>query len=129
MNLLTDTHTLAWWFGDRKQLSPTALQALCDPNRAVYVSVATAWEISIKVGSGRWNEMRYLLENFEQEIGATGFRILPIGISHVRAAGALALPHRDPFDRLLLAQAIHEGLALVTADSKLAGAGATIIWK
>jgi PIN domain nuclease of toxin-antitoxin system len=128
VNLLTDTHTLAWSFGDRSKLSKAAVAALSSKGNKVFVSVVNAWEIAIKVGIGRWPEMAHLLQNFESEIQTTGFEILPITIPHVRTAGTLPIAHRDPFDRLLVAQAKHEGLTLVTADPKLHGAGASLLW-
>jgi PIN domain nuclease of toxin-antitoxin system len=98
------------------------------PGNMVHVSVATAWEIAIKVGNGKLPEASEILANFENAVGDEGFVLLPISIPHVRAAGLLQSPHRDPFDRLLAAQAITEGLTLVTADAKLAGLGAPILW-
>ena len=105
-----------------------ARAALSDPNSAVHVSVATAWEIAIKVGTGKMPEAAGLLARFEQAVHQEGFSLLPIAVAHVRRAGLLPGPHRDPFDRLLAAQAIEEGLQLATVDAKLSGLGASILW-
>jgi PIN domain nuclease of toxin-antitoxin system len=80
------------------------------------------------VGLGKWPEARPLIENFENEIASEGFRLLPIEIPHVRAAGLMQVAHRDPFDRLLVAQAAREGLTLVTSDQVLGDLGAVCLW-
>ncbi len=85
----------------------------------VFVSIVNAWEIAIKVGRSKWLEAAPILGSFEAEIATEGFRLLPITVPHVRAAGLMQIPHRDPFDRLLAAQAQIEGLTLVTADPKV----------
>ncbi|HJZ42171.1 MAG TPA: type II toxin-antitoxin system VapC family toxin [Hyphomicrobiaceae bacterium] len=111
-----------------RQLSSEARQAIEGEADGVHVSVATAWEIAIKVGSGKWPEAADLINNFEREVAAEGFRVLPIDIAHVRHAGLLQSSHRDPFDRLLTAQALLEELTLVTADKGLVGLGARCLW-
>ena len=92
------------------------------------VSVVTAWEIAIKVGGRGWPEVQDLLDTFETAIAAEGFGLQPISVAHVRAAGLMQSPHRDPFDRLLAAQAQIEGLTLVTADAKVQTLGAQWLW-
>jgi len=94
----------------------------------VHVSVASAWEIAIKVGQGRLPEASEILANFEAALQAEGFALLAITVAHARTAGLLASEHRDPFDRLLASQAIVEGLTLVTADPKLHSLGAPCLW-
>ena len=94
----------------------------------VHVSVATAWEIAIKVGQGKLQEAAGILARFEEAVHDEGFELLPIAVTHVRAAGLMKSAHRDPFDRLLAAQALAEGLTLVTADAKLAALGAPVVW-
>jgi PIN domain nuclease of toxin-antitoxin system len=99
-----------------------------DPD-TVHVSVVTAWEIAIKVGQGKWPEARWLIDNFEREMAAEGFRLLPIEVSHVRAAGLMQAAHRDPFDRLLAAQAVAEDLTILTSDHRaLAQLGPACLW-
>ncbi len=126
--LLPDTHALFWTLLDADQLSSNARQALEDRRNSVHVSVASAWEIAIKVGSGKWPEARSLLEDFEGLMLAEQFRMLPIEVHHVRSAGLLNASHRDPFDRLLASQAIAEGLTILTADPKLRQLGAPCLW-
>ena len=128
MKFLLDTHTLVWWIKGSSRLSKSARQAISADDVDVYVSIASAWEIAIKVGAGKWNDAKELVEQFETALADEGFLLLPISLSHVRVAGLMTSPHRDPFDRLLAAQATIEGLTLVTADLKLAGLGAPVLW-
>ena len=128
MRLLLDTHALVWWIRADPQLSPTARAAILDESNEVLVSIAVAWEMAIKVGSRGWPEAQALLDQFEQAVAAEGFRHLAISVQHVRAAGLKSSPHRDPFDRLLAAQAAIEGGTLVTADTRIAMLGAPVLW-
>lgn len=128
MKLLLDTHVFFWAMIDPTKISPPARAAIEVGGNHVHVSIASAWEMAIKVGIGKWPEAVKLVDHFEIEANATGFRILPINISHVRTAGLIQNPHRDPFDRLLAAQAMIEGLSLVTADAKMTGLGAKVLW-
>ena len=128
MRLLLDTHALLWYLTTPEKLPAAAHRAIRSAENEVYASLASAWEISIKVGLGKWPEARTLLDTFETAIEQEQFAILPITVAHVRAAGLMQSAHRDPFDRLLAAQAQIEGLTLVTADPKLAGLGAPVLW-
>ncbi len=128
MRLLADTHVVFWATMERPRLSLTAQAALQSEQNDVFVSVASAWEIAIKVGLGKWPEARDLLFDFERHMDDAGFGILPITVAHVRTAGLIAAPHRDPFDRILAAQATIDGLVLVTADANLTTLGAACIW-
>ena len=87
MRLLLDTHTLVWGIRASPLLSEPAREAIAQESSAVSVSVASAWEIAIKVGQGRWPEARELLESFEYATAEEGFHILPIAVSQVRTAG------------------------------------------
>jgi PIN domain nuclease of toxin-antitoxin system len=84
--------------------------------------------MAIKVGLGKWPEARDLLFDLERHMDDAGFEILPITVGHVRAAGLIGAAHRDPFDRVLAAQAMIDGLALVTTDTNLATLDAACIW-
>ena len=92
------------------------------------MSIASAWELAIKVGNGKWPEATAILNDLEAQLATESFYLLPITVAHARLAGMLRAAHRDPFDRLLAAQAQIEGLTLVTADPKLHGLGAPILW-
>jgi PIN domain nuclease of toxin-antitoxin system len=105
-----------------------AAPAITHRDNEVYVSVVSAWELAIKVGHGKWPDAKSLIENFDAEIERVNFRLLPILVNHARAAGFMQIAHKDPFDRLLVAQAVAEGLLLMTSDAKLPGMGAPVIW-
>ncbi len=127
MRVLLDTHVLVWWVLDSPRLSATAKREI-GLAEDVYVSVASVWEMSIKVGLGKWPEARSTLEDFDPIMMRLAFAVQPITVAHARAAGTIVSPHRDPFDRLLAAQALTESLLLVTADTRLAALGAPVLW-
>lgn len=110
--LLLDTHVLIWWLNGDPQLGETAKQAIGDEKNEVYVSAATTWEMSIKKQLGK------LLapEDIEQKVELAGFSKLSVSLFHGEQAGSLPLHHKDPFDRMLIAQAQSEGLVIVTKD-------------
>lgn len=116
MNLLLDTHVVLWLFSGSRPLSQGATRAIRDGNRVVYVSAATAWEIAIKKGLGKLRAPDAFLPALER------YRFTPLDIvaEHALAVEHLEHHHRDPFDRLLIAQAKVEGVRLVTADARLA---------
>jgi PIN domain nuclease of toxin-antitoxin system len=110
VRLLLDTHVLIWWDEGRK-LAAVARQAI-ESADTVYVSAASAWEVAIKVGLGRLRPTRTVQEAVEE----SGFLELPITFRHAERVAGLPAHHRDPFDRLIVAQADVEGLTLVTRD-------------
>jgi PIN domain nuclease of toxin-antitoxin system len=116
MTFLLDTHVLLWWLDNPRLLSRQAKKAIEDGRNRIYVSAAVAWEIAIKKSLGKLDAP----DDLEEMIDANRFNPLPVTIAH--ALGVLALPdhHRDPFDRLLIAQALHEGFRLVTRDEEIA---------
>ena len=111
MSLLLDTHVILWWLTDDLTLSDEVKTRL-DDEPDVYVSPASLWEVTIKQSIGQLSEPTDVAE----EIGYSGFRELPLTLHHAIAAGRLPLIHRDPFDRMLVAQAQCEGLTLVSRD-------------
>jgi PIN domain nuclease of toxin-antitoxin system len=115
MKLLLDTHVLLWWLAGSKQLSPRARALIVEPENVVFVSAATIWELRIKAALGKVS----LPANFSQVLDAESFETLAITASHAHAVGDLPMHHRDPFDRLLVAQASLEGLSLMTHDDQL----------
>jgi PIN domain nuclease of toxin-antitoxin system len=110
MNLLLDTHVLIWW-DEGRRLTNAARRAI-EAADSVYVSAASVWEIAIKIGLGRLRATRTV----EQAAEESGFLELPITFRHAERLAGLPAHHRDPFDRLLIAQADIEGLTLVTRD-------------
>lgn len=113
MRLLLDTHVLLWWLADDRKLSKEARTMISDANHQVLVSAATVWEIAIKAGLGR---IEIELDDLEDAIPKSGFEPLPISVQHAVRVGRLPGIHRDPFDRMLVAQAGVEELRLVTHD-------------
>ena len=114
--LLLDTHVLAWWLLDSPRLGVAARAAIADPDHQILVSTVSVWEMAQKHGRGRWPEVGPGLATIEADLARLGFRVLPLTLAHALAAGALDWAHRDPFDRMLAAQALAEGATLVTAD-------------
>ena len=121
-NLLLDTHILLWWLDGSSRL-PQAARAAIIASEAVYVSSATAWEIGIKASQGKLDFPGDLAE----QLSLNDFKPLPISISHAVAAGALPDHHRDPFDRMLVAQARVESLMLITSDARLKSYDAPVL--
>jgi PIN domain nuclease of toxin-antitoxin system len=128
VRLLLDTHVFYWWMAEHSRLSADAQRAISEPTNEVYVSVASAWELAIKVGAGKWPEAVDIVDQFEHHLAAESFRLLTISVAHVRSAGLMASAHRDPFDRLLAAQAGTEGLRIITVDAKLAALTSDVVW-
>lgn len=122
MRLLLDTHALLWWLAD-EGLNTQAREAIADPANLVAVSAASAWEISIKKALGKLAAP----DDLEQQVQTGGFAPLPISIAHGIAAGRLPRHHEDPFDRILIAQALAEGLTIVTHDKRFEDYGVTLL--
>ena len=127
MNVLLDTHILFWWLTDDDRLTPRHKASILDEATNRYVSAVTGWEISIKVKLGKWPEASVLLPDLSTKIKAAGFALLPLTLAQAERAGSLDLVHRDPFDRMLVAQAIDLDLHLVTVDLALEKLGCRII--
>ena len=113
MNLLLDTHVLLWWAEERK-MAPQAFTAISNPDNVVYVSAASIWEIGIKSARGKLE-----VDDAIFDVRADDFEPLPITHADARLAGSLPDHHRDPFDRMLVAQALAHDLVLVTRDPQI----------
>ena len=120
MRLLLDTHTLIWWLAGDPSLSATAREAVADLANNVFVSVASAWEIATKYRIGKLPQAAALAADVGAAIARQGFTELPIAVLHGQAAGNLPGPHRDPFDRMLIAQARAEEMVIATQDPAFA---------
>ena len=116
MKLLLDTHTFLWFINDNPKLSATAL-ALLESDHAVLLSTASLWEIAIKYSLGKLNLSSSYEEFITQQILRTDIDVLSIQISHLTTVSRLPFHHRDPFDRMLIAQSIVEDVPLLSADS------------
>jgi PIN domain nuclease of toxin-antitoxin system len=113
VRLLLDTHILIWWLADDRKLAKNARAIIANPDNDVFISAASLWEISIKVALCRLEVER---DDLEQHVADSGFRSLPINYRHALTAGRLPTIHRDPFDRMLIAQASVEELRVVSHD-------------
>jgi PIN domain nuclease of toxin-antitoxin system len=125
---LLDTHALLFWVYEPSRLGAAALRALADRGNEVFWSVASSWEVAIKAGLGRLELDGPVSEVIPAELLRHGFTLLPIDHAHVLSVGALPRLHGDPFDRLLVAQALAEDLSLVTGDSRMAAYGVRVTW-
>lgn len=128
MRLLLDTHVLLWWHDQPARLTDTAYDAINDVGNEVFVSVVNGWEIQIKTQLGKLTLSKPLHVLLQDEQMTNGFRLLPVTIDHVYALDSFPLHHRDPFDRLLVAQAHQEGLTRVTHDPKLSPYSVSVLW-
>lgn len=128
MNVLLDTHVFLWLAEDSQQLSKAARDAIWDADRIV-LSVASTWEVGIKHSLKKlWISEDDLQQALQQCIDYCGVEVLPITLEHSIAAVALPLLHRDPFDRMIVAQANTEGLALVSQDANIHRYDCNVIW-
>lgn len=128
MRLLLDTHALLWWLAGDEALSLTARMAIAEESNAVFVSAASAWEIATKHRLGKLPGVAAVVSNLETVIADQDFIGLPVSLRHGRIGGALPGPHRDPFDRMLTAQAIEEDLLLVSNEEAFESYGVARLW-
>ena len=128
MRLLLDTHALFWFFEGNIRLPPVAREAISDGESTVYVSAVSAIEITLKYRSGKLPEAAELAVNFVSLMSDFAFSPLPISLRHAQLAGLLPIPHKDPFDRLLIAQAQTEGLTLVSNQAIFDSFGVIRLW-
>jgi PIN domain nuclease of toxin-antitoxin system len=127
--LLLDTMAFIFWHADSPRLSPSARQAMLEaPQRAIYVSAASAFEISTKVRLGKLTVPPAILHDFAYVVEADGFRLLEVDAACAMRAGQLGSVHRDPFDRLISAQALQLHGAVVTNDDAFADLGVQVFW-
>jgi PIN domain nuclease of toxin-antitoxin system len=127
MEVLLDTHTLVWWMVDPSRLSKEAAAALAGNDNRIVVSAVVAWELAIKVNAGKIQPSSLLL-GLDGAFAKQAFAELPITLEHAVKAGLLPLHHRDPFDRLLVSQALALGIPIVSADRTLDTYGIRRIW-
>ena len=124
MRFLADTHAFLWWLDDDPRLGAGARDRMADPRSTVWISAASIWEIAIKSQLGKLS----VDADLSQEIGENGFLELPMTARHAAAAGALPPHHRDPFDRMLIAQSRLEDLRILSRDSVLGLYDAQTVW-
>lgn len=129
MRLLLDTHALLWWLAGDERLSPVAADAIGDPTNEVLVSAASAWEITTKYRIGKLPTATRLASDFDAVLRSQGFQGLPITIEHAQLGGLLPGPHKDPFDRMLVAQAQIDHLVLISNEEVFDLYGIVRLWE
>ena len=125
---LLDTHAFLWWLADSGRLSKTAQHAIADDTNEIVVSAASAWEIATKVRIGKLPGAEALARDIAGHIARQGFEELAIDVAVAERAGHLPGPHRDPFDRMLIAQALAHDLAMVSIDPMFDRYGVARLW-
>lgn len=128
MRLLLDTHAIVWWFSGNQRLTSKARQAIADSSNDTFVSAASAWEIATKYRLGKMPSVAALANDFRNRVAGDGFNELPITVHHALRAGSLPGPHGDPFDRMLIAQAISDNLVLVSNETAFDYYGVQRLW-
>ena len=128
MRCLLDTHTLIWWTLDHPSLSARVYAVLKDDSNEVYVSAASAWEIATKFRIGKLPEAAILAADVGAVIKANGFQCLPVSVRHGQVAGALPGPHKDPFDRMLIAQVMVDDLIFLSNETIFDNFGVKRLW-
>jgi PIN domain nuclease of toxin-antitoxin system len=124
MRLLLDAHALLWWLTNSPALSAPARQAVADPGNDVLIGIGTLWELTIKRSLRKLN----FPHDLETVVRGEGFAVIGITFAHLRMLEALPHLHRDPFDRLLIAQSLADHVPIITADRAFGAYGTTLIW-
>ena len=124
MRLLLDTHAALWWLSDDERLGANSADLMTDGSNQVLLSAAVVWEVAIKRSLGKLDAP----DDFAATLLGAGAKAVPVGIDHAEAVGGLAWHHRDPFDRLLIAQATIEGAVVVSNDDALRPYGVPLVW-
>jgi len=128
LRMLLDSHTLLWWILDHPALSQVAREGISGTDNTVLISAASAWEIAIKFRAGKLPEAADLVSNFPSEIEREGFQLLPISAEHGIRAGLLPGLHKDPFDRMLVAQSQAEDMPIISNESVFDSYGVRRLW-
>ena len=128
MRILLDTHAFVWWVADSRRLSEAARHAIAEDENDVFVSAASAWEIATKHRLGRLPEADALADDTRGHIADQGFEELAVSVADAGRAGRLAGPHRDPFDRMVIAQALAHDLAIVSNEKAFDRYGVNRLW-
>ncbi|WP_062787609.1 type II toxin-antitoxin system VapC family toxin [Novosphingobium capsulatum] len=128
MRLLLDTHALIWWLAGDAALSRRAQEAIADEANSIAVSAASAMEVATKFRIGKLPGAALLAQDFAAIVAGQGFAELAISVRHAQLAGEMNIPHKDPFDRLLIAQAQAEDMTLVSNEALFDGFAVKRIW-
>jgi len=127
MDILLDTHAVIWFFEDDNRLSKSAVEAIFNLDNMIYVSIASLWEVGIKFSTGKLN-LNGGIDGFIEAIDKNEFRLLEVSPEHIKKVTELPFIHRDPFDRILIAQANVEGMTVMTVDENILKYEVGTIW-
>ncbi len=128
MQIILDTHTFLWYIFGSTQLSTAALALLRNPANEKLLSMASPWEVGIKVSTGKLLLSEPLEAYFDEQMRLNSIKMLPIALKHIERVSTLPFHHRDPFDRMLVAQSLIENMPLVSADAALDDYGIVRLW-
>ena len=126
--MLLDTHAFLWWISDDRRLSDRAREIIGDGCNELYFSAASGWEISIKAGLGRLKVPEDLQRFIADQLSRNAIQVLPIHLSHALHTGSLPGHHRDPFDRILVSQALLEKMPLLSSDPQISRYPVGVVW-
>jgi PIN domain nuclease of toxin-antitoxin system len=127
VRLLLDTHAFLWWTTDDPRLPDATREAVAGAGRVVF-SAASGWELAIKVATGRLTLPGPVDRFVTAQLALNAFEVLPVSLRHALGVASLPAVHTDPFDRLLVSQALAEGMTIVTADRRIAGYPVEVLW-
>ncbi len=128
MKLLLDSHSFVWWRDEPRRLSTTAFNEISNPSNDVFLSVITVWELQIKISLGKFKVKGNLKNAVKDERQNNGFQILPVELAHALQLKNLPPHHKDPFDRLLISQAVVEGMTLITSEAEFSKYQVNLLW-
>lgn len=128
MRAILDTHALLWFANGADEISPKALELIRDPDTHLFVSIASLWEIAIKVRIGKLPLRSSLAQFIAEEVDGNMIETLHIESAHLETVSRLPLHHRDPFDRMIIAQALSEDMAVISADAAFDAYGVDLLW-
>lgn len=128
MNLLLDSHTFIWWHEEPQKLSTNAFEAISEPANSIFLSLVSIWEIQLKLLTGKLTLNEKLGDAVQNERDRNGFGLLSVELEHIIGLANLPNYHKDPFDRLMIAQSITEKMTLVTVDSMLSAYDVATLW-
>jgi len=126
-HILLDTHAAIWFFEDIEKLSKSAADAIYNLDNIIYISIASIWEIAIKLGTGKLS-LNGSIDDIIEAIYKNDFNLIDVSLEHIKMVRGLPLIHRDPFDRMIVAQAIVEDMAIMTIDENIFKYDIDVVW-
>ena len=129
MDILIDSNAFIWFVTDDRHLSDLGMGYIQDPNNLIFISIASLWELGIKYSLGKLESQLSGFNIVFEQIESNGFEILPISTEHIQVITSLPMHHRDPFDRIIIAQSLTENIPLISSDSKFDDYGVVRLWK